>query len=142
MPPPASVKAAPFTGVGVELRHPWAEVLEIPSTGGVQEFGRKPARNDYPVMALWEMGARLLKIPDHDITQPAVRERAKLMHAVGHRFIATAFGVPRAGFVTALEETPGILDAVEAGTWPGRWCACAISPGWRSSPSPILTTPP
>ncbi|MBK9609408.1 MAG: hypothetical protein IPO58_24470 [Betaproteobacteria bacterium] len=63
-PPPANVKNAPFTGVGVELRHPWAEILDIPSTGGVQEFGRKPARNDYPVMALWEMGARLLKVPD------------------------------------------------------------------------------
>jgi 3',5'-cyclic AMP phosphodiesterase CpdA len=112
-PPPANVKAAPFTGVGVELRHPWAEVLEIPSTGGVQEFGRKPARNDYPVMALWEMGARLLKVPDHDLTQAAVRDRVKLMHAVGHRFIATAFGVPRAGFVAALAEAPGVLDAVE-----------------------------
>jgi len=112
-PPPANVKGAPFTGVGVELRHPWAEVLEIPSTGGVQEFGRKPARNDYPVMALWEMGARLLKIPDHDLTQAAVRERAKLMHAVGHRFIATSFGVPREGFVSALTQAPGILDAIE-----------------------------
>ena len=113
VPPPANVKTAPFTGVGVELRHPWAEVLDIPSTGGVQEFGRKPARNDYPVMALWEMGARLLKVPDHDITQVCVRERAKLMHAVGHRFIATSFGVPRAGFVAALAQAPGILDALE-----------------------------
>lgn len=113
VPPPGNVKTAPFTGVGVELRHPWAEILEIPSTGGVQEFGRKPARNDYPVMALWEMGARLLKVPDHDFTQAPVRERAKLMQAVGHRFIATSFGVPRAGFVSALEEAPGSLDAVE-----------------------------
>ncbi|MFN0161975.1 MAG: metallophosphoesterase [Burkholderiales bacterium] len=113
VPPPANVKTAPFTGVGVELRHPWAEVLDIPSTGGVQEFGRKPARNDYPVMALWEMGARLVKIPDHDITQAFVRERARLMQAVGHRFIATSFGVPRAGFVAALAEAPGILDAIE-----------------------------
>lgn len=112
-PPPANVKNAPFTGVGVELRHPWAEVLDIPSTGGVQEFGRKPARNDYPVMALWEMGARLLKVPDHDLTQAPVRERMKLMHAVGHRFIATAFGVPRDEFVAALAAAPGLLDAVE-----------------------------
>ena len=113
VPPPANVKSAPFTGVGVELRHPWAEILEIPSTGGLQEFGRKPARNDYPVMALWEMGARLLKIPDHDLTQATVRERAKLMHAVGHRFIATSFGVPGANFVAALAHAPGVLDAVE-----------------------------
>ena len=42
-----------------------------------------------------------------------MRERAKLMHAVGHRFIATSFGVPRAGFVSALVEAPRILDAIE-----------------------------
>lgn len=113
VPSPANVKAAPFTGVGVELRHPWAEILEIPSTGGVQEFGRKPARNDYPVMALWEMGARLLKIPDHDLVQTATRERMKLMHAVGHRFIATSFGVPREAFTAALDQYPDMLDAVE-----------------------------
>ncbi len=111
--PPANVKAAPHTGVGVELRHPWAEILDSPSTGGVQEFGRKPARNDYPVMALWEMGARLLKVPDHDLTQDPVRERMKRMQAVGHRFIATAFGVPRDAFVAALANAPDVLDAVE-----------------------------
>lgn len=112
-PPPANVKTAPHTGVGVELRHPWAEIAEIPSTGGVQEFGRKPARNDYPVMALWEMGARLLKLPDHDLTHPVVGERMKLMHAAGHRFIATAFGVPRVPFSAALQAAPGLVEAVE-----------------------------
>ena len=111
--PPGNVKTAPYTGVGVELRHPWAEVAEIPSTGGVQEFGRKPARNDYPVMALWEMGARLLKLPDHDLTDPAVGERMKLMHAAGHRFIATSFGVPREAFSAALLAAPGLVEAVE-----------------------------
>jgi hypothetical protein len=112
-PPPASVKTAPHTGVGVEMRHPWAEIAEIPSTGGVQEFGRKPARNDYPVMALWEMGARLLKLPDHDLTHTVVGERMKLMHAAGHRFIATAFGVPREPFSAALQAAPGLVEAVE-----------------------------
>lgn len=111
--PPCNVKNAPFTGVGVELRHPWAEVLDIPSTGGVQEFGRKPARNDYPVMALWEMGARLVKVPDSDLVQAPVRARMKLMHAVGHRFIVTTLGVPREGFAAALDEAPGLVEAVE-----------------------------
>lgn len=113
VPPPASVKNAPFTGVGVELRHPWAEVLDIPSTGGVQEFGRKPARNDYPVMALWEMGARLVKVPDSDLTQAPVCTRMRLMHAAGHRFIVTTLGVPREGVSVALEEAPGLVEALE-----------------------------
>jgi hypothetical protein len=112
-PPPANVKTTPLTGVGVELRHPWAEILEIPATGGVQEFGRKPARNDYPVMALWEMGARLLKIPDHDVTQPVTRERMQLLHDVGHRFIATTFGVPRGTFAAALDGQSDLVDVIE-----------------------------
>lgn len=57
-----------------------------------------------------------------------------------------SFGWCRSG-AGSWESTPccrrsGPRAAREAGTWPGRWCACAISPGWRSSPSPILTTPP
>jgi hypothetical protein len=113
MPSPANVKTAPYTGVGVELRHAWAEILEIPATGGVQEFGRKAARNDYPMMALWEMGTRLLKVPDHDMVQAVTRERMKLMNRVGHRFIATSFGLPRGAFLEALEQSPQLLDSIE-----------------------------
>lgn len=113
VPAPANVKTAPITGVGVEMRHPWAEILEIPSTGGVQEFGRKPARNDYPVMALWEMGARLLKVPEQDLVNPVTRDRLKLMHAVGHRFITTSLGVPREAFMAELARSPEVIDALE-----------------------------
>jgi len=110
---PPSVKGAPDTGVGVELRHPWAEILEIPSTGGVQEFGRKPARNDYPVMALWEMGTRLLKVPEQDLVHPVTRDRMKLMQAVGHRFIVTSLGVPREAFMAELAQAPNVVDSIE-----------------------------
>lgn len=40
-------KVAGLDTIGVELRHPWAESVQITSTGGVQEFGRKWARNDF-----------------------------------------------------------------------------------------------
>jgi hypothetical protein len=113
VPAPANVKAAPNTRVGVEMRHPWAEILEIPSTGGVQEFGRKPARNDYPVMALWEMGCRLLKVPEQDFVQGPTSGRLKLMHAIGHRFIVTSLGVPREAFMAEFASSPGLLEAVE-----------------------------
>ena len=111
--PPMNVKIATVQNVGVELRHPWAEVMEIPSTGGVQEFGRKPARNDYPVMALWEMGARLLKVPDHDVASPYTRSRMQILRGVGHRFITASLGIPRAAFVEALAAAPGLVDMIE-----------------------------
>ena len=63
----AHPRASGFSNVGVELRHPWAESKQITATGGVQEFGRKWARNDYPLLALLEMGVRLSKIPDIDL---------------------------------------------------------------------------
>lgn len=111
--PPMNVKIATVRNVGVELRHAWAEVMEIPSTGGVQEFGRKPARNDYPVMALWEMGARLLKIPDHDLGNAYTRARMQILRSVGHSFLTTSLGIPREAFLEALAAAPDLVDAIE-----------------------------
>ena len=82
--------------MGVELRHPWAEVRQITATGGVQEFGRKWARNDYPLLALWEMGVRLAKVPDTDIEEAESRERMRLLAEIGHRHMVTVIGVPHA----------------------------------------------
>lgn len=88
----AHPRMSTFDNVGVELRHPWAESQQITATGGVQEFGRKWARNDYPLLALWEMGARLSKIPDIDLADAAPRARMELMARLGHRFIVTSLG--------------------------------------------------
>lgn len=87
-------KVAGLDTIGVELRHPWAESVQITSTGGVQEFGRKWARNDYPVQALWEMGARLVKVPDMDVMESESRERMRILAAVGHQFVVTCVGLP------------------------------------------------
>lgn len=111
--PPMNVKIATVNNVGVELRHAWTEVMEIPSTGGVQEFGRKPARNDYPVMALWEMGARLLKVPDHDVTNAYTRLRMQILRSVGHSFVTASLGIPRDVFVEALAAAPDLIDIIE-----------------------------
>lgn len=89
-------KTSTFNHVGVELRHPWAESMQITATGGVQEFGRKWARNDYPLLALWEMGVRLAKVPDLDLAEQESRARMKLLARMGHRYIVTALGAPKA----------------------------------------------
>ncbi|MBR2816683.1 MAG: metallophosphoesterase [Reyranella sp.] len=88
----AHPRMSTFDKVGVELRHPWAESQQITATGGVQEFGRKWARNDYPLLALWEMGARLSKIPDIDLADAAPRARMELMARLGQQFIVTSLG--------------------------------------------------
>jgi len=91
----AHPKTSAFDQVGVELRHPWAESMQISATGGVQEFGRKWARNDYPVLALWEMGTRLAKVPDIDVGEAEPRRRMELMARMGQRYIVTCLGHPR-----------------------------------------------
>lgn len=91
----AHPKVASFDRVGVELRHPWSESMQITATGGVQEFGRKWARNDYPLQALWEMGARLAKVPDIDVTEDEPRSRMAILAPIGHQYVVTTLGMPK-----------------------------------------------
>ncbi len=91
----AHPKTSSFDNIGMELRHPWAETMQITSTGGVQEFGRKWARNDYPLLALTEMGVRLCKVPDIDVTEEESRQRMTTLAGSGQRFIVTTLGAPR-----------------------------------------------
>ena len=105
----AHPKTSGFDNVGVELRHPWAEVMQITATGGVQEFGRKWARNDYPLLALWEMGVRLCKVPDVDVLEAGPRERMRLMARIGHRYVVTVIGAPRESVVEAAGDDAGVF---------------------------------
>jgi len=63
------------TALGVDLRQPWAEIVAIHPSGGLDEFARKIVRNDYPLFALWEMSMRRLRVPLQDLTDPQVRLR-------------------------------------------------------------------
>jgi len=107
-PPLAHPKTAGFHRAGVELRHPWAEVMQVSATGGVQEFGRKWARNDYPLLALWEMGLRLSKVPDVDLLEAEPRSRMRLMARMGHRYLVTVLGAPRERLLDVLDPDCGV----------------------------------
>ena len=110
----AHPKTSGFDNAGVELRHPWTEAMQITATGGVQEFGRKWARNDYPLLALWEMGMRLSKVPEVDVIESASRERMSLMARLGHRYVVTVIGVPRDALIEAVADAGGGVLACEA----------------------------
>ena len=116
----AHPKTSGFDNAGVELRHPWAEVMQITATGGVQEFGRKWARNDYPLLALWEMGVRLCKVPDVDVLEDEPRGRMRLMARIGHRYVVTSIGAPREAVVEAAGDDAGVF-AFEANLTLGRF---------------------
>ncbi len=80
--------------LGLDLRHPWAEMVDLPPTGALDEFERKRARNDYPLLALWEMGIRKLRVPLQDLENPRTRERMRLLKRVGHEFTVYTLEVP------------------------------------------------
>ncbi|MDA0681558.1 MAG: metallophosphoesterase [Proteobacteria bacterium] len=79
---------------GFDMRQNWMEMIEIPPTGGLDEFDRKEVRNDYPLMALWEMGVRNLRVPMRDLLVTDARERMRMLRSQGQEFTLFSFGAP------------------------------------------------
>ncbi len=99
--------------LGVDLRHPWAEVMEIAAGGAVDEFERKRARNDYSMMALWEMGIRNLRVPIQDLADANARRRMEILKRVGHRFTVFTYDVPEGDRRELLLGARHLVDAWE-----------------------------
>jgi hypothetical protein len=110
---PIHTKTSVFAPLGVDMRHAWVEWVDVAATGGVQEFARKRTRNDYPALALWEMGIRRLRVPLQDLADAKVRSRMSLLRRLGHRFTAYVFGLPSDTLRQALDEHAALIDALE-----------------------------
>ncbi|WP_051927563.1 metallophosphoesterase family protein [Ruegeria halocynthiae] len=80
--------------LGFDLRQNWAEITEVPPSGGLDEFDRKPVRNDYPLLALQEMGVRHLRIPLHDLLDPVRRNRLATLAHLGFEITLFSYGIP------------------------------------------------
>ncbi len=107
-----------FTRFGFDMRQNWLEVIEIPPSGGLDEFDRKRTRNDYALMALLEMGARRLRLPARDLLDPAHRARLEDLHRLGVLFTLFSFGEPDEALGAAIADAGHLLDAWEvAHTW-------------------------
>ena len=91
-------------GIGLDLRQPWCESAHIPTPWGLDSFRRKPIRNDYPLLALWEMGVNQLRVPLDDLADPDTGRRMAELAALGHRFTAFSYGLPGAEAREALVE--------------------------------------
>ncbi len=78
--------------LGFDLRDSWAHAVSIAPSGALDEFDRKEVRNDYPLLALWEMGVRHVRVPFHDLRDAKVRERMEHLVSLGHSFTLFSFG--------------------------------------------------
>jgi calcineurin-like phosphoesterase family protein len=108
-----NTKTSLLDRVYVDMRHAWAEEMVVAPSGAVDEFRRKRARNDYPVMAMWEMGLKGLRVPLQDLMDPPTRRRMEIMCSVGHRFQAYLYGMPTEEETRVLADNASLLERLE-----------------------------
>jgi hypothetical protein len=99
--------------VGVHLRHPWAETVDLPYNGPIDEFVRKRVRNDYTLLGLWECGIRRLRVPLGDLEDERTRARIQAMTEIGHRFNFFCVGTPSGPRLEVLRNHRDLVDAFE-----------------------------
>jgi predicted phosphodiesterase len=99
--------------LGVHLRHPWAEIVDLPYNGPIDEFVRKRVRNDYAVLGLWESGIKSLRVPLADLLEERTRRRIRAMVEMGHAFKFFSAGVPAEPGLKVLLENRELVDSLE-----------------------------
>ena len=107
------VKTTDISNIFVDMRHAWTEELNVAPSGAVDEFRRKKARNDYPVMALWEMGLRGLRVPLQDLMDAATKRRMEIMCRVGHKFHIYRYGIPTESEIETIKQHSSIITELE-----------------------------
>jgi predicted phosphodiesterase len=112
---PATNKAP---ALGFDLRQDWAEMVQIPPSGGLDEFDRKWVRNDYALLALWEMGVKSLRIPFADIMNIKRRQRLHDMTQLGFEFNLFSFGIPEEAFKNEIAQILSTLITSWEISWP------------------------
>ncbi len=119
-----TASAQDWSGLGVNLRHPWCETVDLPFNPPTDAFLRKRARNDYPALALAELGLRDLRVPLADLIDPTVRARVRLLARSGFRFTAFTPGIPDLATVEPLLADLETLEVVVTADAIGRAIDC------------------
>lgn len=81
--------------LGFDLRQNWAEISEVPPSGGLDEFDRKPIRNDYHLLALQEMGVKKVRLPLHDLLDDKRRARIAALKHLGFELTLFGYDIPK-----------------------------------------------
>lgn len=108
--PPVSKIALPLIP---HLRHGWFESKLLPYNGPMEEFSRKRARNDYPLLRLLQLGIGTVRTPLADLVDPQSRRRVLDFAAAGIRFSFFQLGVPRASALRLLAEHGDLTAGLE-----------------------------
>jgi len=105
--------------VGLDMRQNWISFHQVPPSGALDEFYRKDVRNDYPLLAINDLGVRDLRIPLNDLLDQRVRQRLFDLRRQGLRLTVYCLGIPEATARAVLVESRELLDRIEI-VWPER----------------------
>lgn len=97
---------------GVFMRHPWASVSEM-SCVFVDDLVRKEARDQWPILALWELGVERLRIPLQDLMKPASQAYARALASRGGTFAVFTVGLPSPGELATLSQCKDFVGSLE-----------------------------
>ena len=112
-PPVIKPVKQPTTPITPHLRHAWFQAFPLPYNGPMEEFSRKVARNDYPLLRLWQLGLQTIRTPLQDLIHQTARRRILDVAASGVRFSFFCLDIPNTEATAALEEHREIVDSIE-----------------------------
>jgi hypothetical protein len=104
----------PASPLGVVLCHPLSPVAEVPLAW--PSAVRQRVRNDYPLLACLELGARHVRLPATDLDDPLQRRRLSILRDEGVAVTATWLWHERLAPVdlaAAAARHAGVLDTME-----------------------------
>lgn len=101
------------SGIGADLRGPWATSTALPFSGVVDEFYRKCVRNDYSLLALQAAGLSIIRIPVADLDHEETAARAGELYHAGFRIGVFAFNDLEPAETRALNDHRAIIDYLE-----------------------------
>ena len=111
-----------LTNVGLDMRQSWISFHQVPPSGALDEFYRKDVRNDYPLLAINDLGVTDLRIPLNDLLDANVRQRLFDLRSQRLRLTVYCLGLPDPAARDAIEACRDLLDRVEV-VWPERQMA-------------------
>jgi hypothetical protein len=101
----------PRSPLGVTLRHPVTSATDVPIAW--PSSIRQPVRNDYPLLALQELGVRHLRVPASDLANPLQRARLAMLKDEGIGITATMIWSERLDISALIACHRDLLNGVE-----------------------------
>ncbi|MYG41624.1 MAG: hypothetical protein F4203_00540 [Rhodobacteraceae bacterium] len=75
------------------LRHGIHTARLLPYNGPMEEFSRKEARNDYPLLRLLQLGIEVIRVPGTDLAIPQAKKRLEDWCSLGGKVVPFFLGI-------------------------------------------------